>query len=67
MIGKLIVTANDRDSAVERLIAALDDFEISGIVTNLPLLRHIARHPDFKANAISTRWLEQSVLAGFSG
>jgi acetyl-CoA carboxylase biotin carboxylase subunit len=67
MIGKLIVTANDRDSAVERLIAALDDFEIAGIVTNLPLLRHIARHPDFKANAISTRWLEQSVLAGFSG
>jgi len=66
MIGKLIVTANDRASAVERLITALDSFEITGITTNLPLLRYIARHPDFRANAISTRWLEQDVLAGFN-
>jgi acetyl-CoA carboxylase biotin carboxylase subunit len=65
MIGKLIVTANDRASAVERLTAALDEFTIDGIVTNLPLLRHIVQHPDFIANEISTRWLEQSVLSGF--
>ncbi len=65
MIGKLIVTANDRASAVERLAAALDEFTIDGIVTNLPLLRHIVKHPDFMANEISTRWLEQSVLSGF--
>jgi len=65
MIGKLIVTANDRAGAVERLAAALDTFTIDGIVTNLPLLRHIVKHPDFIANEISTRWLEQSVLSGF--
>jgi acetyl-CoA carboxylase biotin carboxylase subunit len=65
MIGKLIVTANDRASAVERLTAALDEFTIDGIVTNLPLLRHIVQLPDFIANEISTRWLEQSVLSGF--
>lgn len=65
MIGKLIVTANDRDGAVERMAAALESFHIDGIVTNVPLLRHIIAHPDFKANAISTRWLEQEVLAGF--
>lgn len=62
MIGKLIVTANDRDGAVDRLVEALDAFEIDGITTNLPLLRHIARHEEFKANEISTRWLEQHVL-----
>ncbi len=65
MIGKLIITATDRDSAVERLIVALETFEINGVITNLPLLRHIANHPDFKANKISTRWLEQQVLPGF--
>ncbi|MDA0822745.1 MAG: acetyl-CoA carboxylase biotin carboxylase subunit [Proteobacteria bacterium] len=65
MIGKLIVTANDRDGAVERMIVALDSFQIDGITTNLPLLRHIMKHPDFKANRISTRWLEQQVLADF--
>jgi len=65
MIGKLIVTANDRAGAVERMTAALDRFSIDGIVTNLPLLRHIVRHPDFVTNNISTRWLEQDVLGGF--
>jgi acetyl-CoA carboxylase, biotin carboxylase subunit len=65
MIGKLIVTANDRQGAVERMIAALDAFQIDGITTNLPLLRHIMKHPDFQANRISTRWLEQHVLADF--
>jgi acetyl-CoA carboxylase biotin carboxylase subunit len=65
MIGKLIVTANDRDAAVERMSAALESFQIHGITTNLPMLRHIVQHPDFKANRISTRWLEQHVLADF--
>ena len=65
MIGKLIVTASDRDAAVERMIAALEEFQIVGITTNLPILRHIVSHPDFKDNAISTRWLESSVLADF--
>ncbi|MFP6780296.1 MAG: acetyl-CoA carboxylase biotin carboxylase subunit [Gammaproteobacteria bacterium] len=65
MIGKLIVTASDRDAAIERMIAALEEFQIVGITTNLPILRHIVSHPDFKDNAISTRWLESSVLADF--
>lgn len=65
MIAKLIVTAADREAAVLRLADALDRFEIEGLTTNLPLLRHIARHPDFMANAIHTRWLEQTVLPGF--
>ena len=50
---------------VERMIAALEEFQIVGITTNLPILRHIVSHPDFKDNAISTRWLESSVLADF--
>ncbi len=65
MIGKLIVTAKDRPSCVERLTAALDAFSIEGLTTNLPLLRFIARHPDFQANQFHTRWLEQSVLPAF--
>ncbi len=65
MIAKLIVTAADREAAVRRLADALDRFEIEGLTTNLPLLRHIAHHPDFMANDIHTRWLEQTVLPGF--
>jgi len=65
MIAKLIVTAADRPSAVERLRRALAEFEIDGLTTNLPLLRYIAAEPDFMANRIHTRWLEQSVLPAF--
>ena len=65
MIAKLIVTADDRPACVERLRAALAHFEIDGLATNLPLLRHIVAHSDFAANNIHTRWLEQDVLPSF--
>ena len=65
MIAKLIVTADDRPACVERLRIALAQFEIDGLATNLPLLRHIVAHSDFAANKIHTRWLEQDVLPSF--
>ncbi|MEX2482749.1 MAG: biotin carboxylase N-terminal domain-containing protein [Gammaproteobacteria bacterium] len=65
MIGKLIVTAADREACVARLADALEDFHIDGLVTNLPLLRYIARHEDFIDNRIHTRWLEQTLLPAF--
>ena len=65
MIGKLIVTAADRPVCVERLQAALDRCAIDGLTTNLPLLRHIARHPDFMENQLNTRWLEATGLPAF--
>jgi acetyl-CoA carboxylase, biotin carboxylase subunit len=63
MIGKLIVHADDRAGAVRRLREALDDFQIEGVPTTLPLHRAIVRHPDFMANALHTRWLERQLLA----
>ena len=65
MIGKLVITANDRDSAVQRLSAALEDFKIEGLVTNIPLLRAIVDHKDFRDNSFNTKWLEQSMLPEF--
>lgn len=66
MIAKLIVHGSDRAQAVQRLRGALDAFVIEGIATNLKLLRHIAAHPDFIENRISTRWLEQVLLPGYA-
>ena len=36
------------------------------IATNLPMQRFIAAHPDFAANRIDTRWLEQTGLPAFA-
>lgn len=66
MIAKLIVTAVDRPATVDRLGRALDAFEIEGLHTNLPLLRWIVRHDDFRKNRLSTGWLERTALPEFN-
>ena len=65
MIAKLIVHGDSRDHAVERLAKALDQFHVEGIATNLPLLRFIVAHPDFKTNNVDTLWLERVLLPAF--
>jgi acetyl-CoA carboxylase, biotin carboxylase subunit len=65
MVAKLIVHADTREQAVDRLAAALASFAVEGISTNIPLLRFIVGHEDFRANRTNTRWLEDVVLPDF--
>lgn len=65
MVGKLIAHGRDRNDAIARLVAAIDEFAIEGVPTTLPLQRAIITHPDFVENRIHTRWLEQVVLPDF--
>ena len=58
MIAKLIVRGDDRAEAVARMAGALDRFRIGGIDTNLAFQARLVRHPDFAANRLNTRWLE---------
>jgi acetyl-CoA carboxylase biotin carboxylase subunit len=62
LIGKLIVHGADRPRAIERMRAALQDFEIGGIASNITLQGEILGHPDFAANKFNTRWLESAFL-----
>jgi acetyl-CoA carboxylase biotin carboxylase subunit len=66
MIAKLIVRGSSRAEAVDRLQAALARFEVGGIATNIPLLRAIVAHDDFRSNRVSTRWLETTLLPSFT-
>jgi len=65
MIAKLIVHAADRPGAVARLRDALAQFQISGLATNLRLLRAIVGHRDFIEGRFDTRWLETVLLPSF--
>lgn len=67
MVGKLIVHAPTRGEAIARLRDAIDDFIVEGVPTTLPLHRAIIDHPDFIANNIHTRWLEQVFLPDLAG
>lgn len=65
MIGKLIVHGKDRNEAIDRLIAAINAFELEGIKTTMPLAAFIVDHPDFRNNQITTRWLEDKGLLDY--
>jgi len=57
MLAKLIVTADTRDAALDRLDAALAATRLAGIETNLPYLRQVVRHPVFREGRQVTRFL----------
>lgn len=58
MVAKLILTARTWQDVVIKAQRALEDTSITGIATNLALLRAIVSHPDFEAGACDTQWLE---------
>ncbi len=57
MIAKLIVHGVDRPEAVWRLAAALRDYEVVGVQTNLALLRAIAASGGFAAGGVDTGFI----------
>jgi acetyl-CoA carboxylase biotin carboxylase subunit len=59
LLGKLIVWAETRERAVERMKRALRDLIISGPQTNVPFHLALLDHPDFQSGDFATNWLEQ--------
>jgi len=57
MVAKLIVHAADRDAAIAKLRAALDQTAIHGLETNLLYLRQVATDPGFTAGHYNTAHL----------
>jgi acetyl-CoA carboxylase biotin carboxylase subunit len=59
MLSKLIAYAPNRQTAIERMRRALDEYFIGGIKTNLSLFRTMLQHPDFVAARIDTGFLDR--------
>ncbi len=58
LLGKLIVWAEDRERAIERMKRALRDLIVSGPMTNQAFHLALMDHPDFRSGDIYTSWLE---------
>ncbi|MGC1380832.1 MAG: biotin carboxylase N-terminal domain-containing protein [Candidatus Baltobacteraceae bacterium] len=58
LIAKLVVWAPTRPEAIARLRRAIEEYEIEGVPTTLPLLRALCDHPDVIAGSYSTSTLE---------
>jgi propionyl-CoA carboxylase alpha chain len=66
MIAKLIAYGRDRDSAIERLAAALDGFYVAGVQHNIAFLAAVTRNPRFRAGALSTNFIAEEFPGGFA-
>jgi acetyl-CoA carboxylase biotin carboxylase subunit len=64
LIGKLIVSADDRAAAIGALANALCDLKVEGIHTTVPLHKALANDPEVRAGAFHTAWLEDWMTAG---
>ncbi|WP_130796955.1 urea carboxylase [Streptomyces otsuchiensis] len=58
LLAKVIATASTREKAIDALDAALADTSVSGVETNLGLLRALCAEPDFRAARHTTATLE---------
>jgi len=54
MIAKVIVHAETRDQAIDRLAAALEAFEIQGVKNNIPAVLAVLRSEPFRAGRVHT-------------
>jgi 3-methylcrotonyl-CoA carboxylase alpha subunit len=61
MLAKVIAWAPTRDAAIERLNRGLEDMDVRGVVTNIPFLSALVTHPDVRANAIDTGFIEREL------
>ena len=59
MVAKLIVHGRDRDDAIRRLIATLDDAPLLGPKQNARFLRDLIDHPRFRAGTLTTTLIDQ--------
>src|SRR5688572_18463026 len=48
LLAKLIVHAENRETAIQRMQAALKEFIVHGVITNIDFLQAVLSHPDFQ-------------------
>ncbi|MDB0528794.1 acetyl-CoA carboxylase biotin carboxylase subunit [Ralstonia solanacearum] len=63
MIAKLIVHGASREDARRRMQLALDELQVDGIATNVPLHREIVRDADFEKGGVDIHHLERWLRA----
>jgi acetyl-CoA carboxylase biotin carboxylase subunit len=60
MVAKLIVWGRTREEALDRMSAALKEYEIKGIETTIPFHIHVMKHPDFRSGNFSTNFVDRN-------
>jgi 3-methylcrotonyl-CoA carboxylase alpha subunit len=59
MIAKLIVSGPTREVAIRKLHAALQDYEVVGLKTNIEFCKKVCESPDFIAGKVETGYIQK--------
>jgi acetyl/propionyl-CoA carboxylase alpha subunit len=59
LLAKLITHAEDRESAIRKMQAALCEFIVHGVITNIDFMQSVLAHEDFAKGRVTTRWVEK--------
>ena len=57
MLAKLVAWGPDRQSAIGRMLGALESFPVLGVATNIPFLLRALAHPDFRSGYYDTGFI----------
>ena len=58
MIAKLVVWGKTREEAIDRCIAAIDNYQISGVKTTLDFGKFVLKHPAFRSGHFDTNFVK---------
>ena len=63
MLSKLVVHGNTRKKAIERMLFAINHYEIEGVITTLPFGKFVMKHPAYITGNFNTRFVEDHFYA----
>jgi acetyl/propionyl-CoA carboxylase alpha subunit len=61
MIAKLVIWGRDRDETIARATAALEEYQIAGVVTTIEFHRRILEHPEFIRGNTTTDFIPRYI------
>jgi acetyl-CoA carboxylase biotin carboxylase subunit len=65
LLAKIVAHGPDRDTAADRLAAALDRLEVRGVPTTAGFARFALAHPDFRDGTVTTDWIAATGLPDY--
>jgi len=58
MLSKLVTYAENREECISKMIWALSRYVIMGVTTNIPFLKELIEHEEFKKGNITTQFID---------
>ncbi len=62
MVAKLIAWDDTRDKAIDRMIRALEEFEIEGVKTTIPFQLKVLNNPYFRKGEVYTNFIQTRIF-----